>query len=233
MSKKILKADDGFNPRFVEGADFDGLFDFPVIKPYNLSNPFPSILVPFSQRNKVKNKKEAFVCCYEYDTHFAELTQNPDAFIKDLKRFGGVISPDNSVYRDMPFACIIGNIYRSRMVGYYLQKNGIPVITNIRWGADNTLYEPMWNGRPVALNGAPKENVVAIGTYGCIKGRNNKIYFKKGLEVMINILKPKYVIVYGAMPEEIFGDFMYKTSFIRYDDWTTLKHRRGSLWEQG
>lgn len=38
---------------------------------------------------------------------------------------------------------------------------------------------------------------------------------------MLNTLEPKIVLVYGSMPNIIFGDLLSKTRFIQYPDWTT------------
>ena len=38
---------------------------------------------------------------------------------------------------------------------------------------------------------------------------------------MLETLEPETVLVYGAMPDEIFDDYMHCTEFIKYPDWTT------------
>ena len=47
------------------------------------------------------------------------------------------------------------------------------------------------------------------------------MYFREGLLAMLEELEPKVVLVYGAMPDKIFGDLKNKTHFIQYPDWTT------------
>ncbi len=77
-----------------------------------------------------------------------------------------------------------------------------------------------------AFIGAPKNSIVSIGTYGCIKSRENKNYFRKGLAAMLDELTPEVVLVYGGMPECIFGEFRDRTHFVNYPDWTSTKRRR-------
>lgn len=62
---------------------------------------------------------------------------------------------------------------------------------------------------------------MAIGTYGQIRTAESKRYFREGLEAMLEELHPKVVLVYGAMPGNIFHGLETKTEFVQYPDWTT------------
>ena len=124
---------DGCNPELVAGAEFDGVFEIPVIKkPKKMI--IPDNLVPFSKMDKADKKKFA-VCEYENDREFRDLLVNPNEYITILKKYQGFIAPDCSVYRDMPLAAQITNIYRSRAIGYYFQKHGVYVAPCVRWVA--------------------------------------------------------------------------------------------------
>lgn len=91
---------DGCNPEFVIGAEFDGVFEMPIIKrPKKII--IPDNLVPFSKMEKADSKSFA-VCEYENDVEFKDILVHPDEYIEILKKYQGFISPDCSVYRDMP-----------------------------------------------------------------------------------------------------------------------------------
>lgn len=127
---------DGCNPELVKGAEFDGIFEIPVIKrPKKIV--IPQNLVPFSKMDKADRRTFA-VCEYENDSEFRDLLLNPDAYIEILKQYQGFISPDCSLYRDMPLAIQITNIYRNRAIGYCFQKHGVYVIPCVRWGDERT-----------------------------------------------------------------------------------------------
>lgn len=221
---------DGFNPEFAEGARFEGILEYPAIDPI-LDFTLPKVLVPFSERNKVSNPSKAVVMFYEYDNRFADLIANPKKYIDDLKRFAGVISPDNSLYRDMPLFCQLANIYRSRLVGSFLQRNNIKVIGNVRWGDARTYTSEIF-GEPPAFVGLPKNSIVSVGTYGCIGGERNRQIFKEGLRAMLDYLRPRMVIVYGAMPGTVFDQFRLKTKFINYEDWISISKKGGKNGQQ-
>ena len=145
--------------------------------------------------------------------------------VEELKKYSAFITPDCSLYRDMPLCLQITNTYFNRSVGAFMQEQGMYVIPNIRWGDERT-YTSCELPEKIAFLGVPKRSIVSIGTYGCIRGKENKYYFKSGLEAMLAELEPKVVLVYGSMPSDIFGDYEDYTNFVQYGDWTSRMKRR-------
>ena len=222
INKAII--DDGCNPELVAGAEFDLPLGIPIIKaPSEIIIP-PGI-IPFSMRNRALNMDEA-IGFYEMDINFAEVLRNPAAFIDDFGRFAAMISPDCSLYRDASLSVQVTNIYRNRAIGGYYQRHGQYVIPQIRWGNEYT-YTTKYFPERIAFLGAEKNSILAIGTYGCLFGRENKYYFEAGLSAMMETLEPKVVLVYGQMTESIFGVHMKYAKFVHYPDWTTRMHKRG------
>lgn len=219
MIKKIENlVDEGFRVSLVETAFFDGKFEIPHIDSPN-DIIIPTGMVPFSLRGRSKDKKD-FVCFYEHDIKFREILTNTDKYIDELKQYPGIITPDCSLYIDAPLCVQIAGIYLNRAVGYYLSKCGIYVIPNIRWGDERT-YLPNHLGERVAFQGVDKHSIVSVGTYGQIKSKESKKVFREGLIEMLKVLEPKVVLVYGAMPDIIFGDLKEKAKFVQYTDWMT------------
>lgn len=210
---------DGCNPELVTGTVFDGLFQIPVIKaPERMI--VPKALCPFSMRDKVVENQFG-LCFYENDIEFADLIRNPDDYIKKLKKFQAVISPDASLFWDAPFAAQVINKYRNHAIAHYLQKKGVYVIPNVRWGDERTYTTEVFP-EPLAFMGFEKHSIVSIGSYGLVKTVEEKKHFKAGLEAMLKYLEPKVVLVYGSMPKDIFSDYMRTVvQFYQYPDWTT------------
>lgn len=212
--------DDGFRADLVRTAEFCGIFEIPCIKqPQELI--IPTDTIPFSMRRQTKDHSE-FVVFYEHDIRFADILLATDLYLDELRKFPGVISPDCSLYRDMPLVLQIANTYMSRAVGHYLQSRGIYVIPNVRWG-DERSYTTCELPEKFAFAGVPKNSIVSIGTYGCIQSRENRHYFREGLKAMLDELTPAIVLVYGSMPDEIFHAFQNRTKFISYADWISKK----------
>lgn len=216
--ERLAVISDGCNPELVEGAEFDGILEIPVIKrPEKIM--IPKGIVPFSKMDRVLPEKFA-VCEYENDRDFADLLRYTDNYVKELRGFQAFITPDASLYWDMPLAAQIVNKYRNHAIGYYMQKRGVYVIPNVRWGDERTYTTSVLPER-LAFLGVEKHSIVSIGTYGVIKTAVEKKHFRAGLEAMLETLEPETVLVYGAMPEDIFGDYWNCAEFVKYPDWTS------------
>ncbi|MDO4939869.1 MAG: DUF4417 domain-containing protein [Lachnospiraceae bacterium] len=216
--RKETLVDEGFRVSLVETAFFDGKFEIPHINaPDEIIIPIG--MVPFSVRERSLDKKD-FVCFYEHDVNFRDILTKTEEYVDELKQHPGIITPDCSLYIDAPLCVQIVDIYLNRAVGHYLQKQGLYVIPNIRWGDERT-YKEEFLGEKVAFQGVDKHSIVSIGTYGQIQTAESKRFFKEGLEEMIKELEPEVVLVYGSMPEKIFAEVKNRTNFIQYPDWTT------------
>ena len=130
------------------------------------------------------------------------------------------------MYRDAPLAVQIANLYRSLAVGSFWQRRGVNIIPNIRWGSEDT-YTDSALPEKIAFLGAPKHSIAAVGTYGCIRHKEDKYHFRAGLDAMLETLEPEVVLVYGAMPESVFGAYRMYTKFVHYDNWTKTRHKGG------
>lgn len=216
--------DDGFNARLVENAVFTGLLEMPAImKPDRFF--IPVAMIPFSKRRCTDNYKEALMF-YEHDIRFRDLLTGIDEFLDELKKFPAIISPDCSLYRDMPLVLQMTNVYLNRQIGHYLQAQGCNVIPNVRWGDERTYKRILTDELPFAFLGIPKHSIVSIGTYGCCKTKADKFHLKEGLRAMLKELEPEIVLVYGAMPPSVFDEFKNLTQFVHYPDWTASRHGR-------
>ena len=232
--KKRRKAtiDDGMNPEMVRGAKFDGYLGIPTIhRPDKFI--IPSDIVPFTKRNRIEDPNVA-VGFYEMDMEFAEVLISPEDYIEEFCRqplvtpesVKPLLSPDCSLYRDAPLAVQIANVYRNRTIGYYYQSRGAYVIPQVRWGNELT-YTTKVLPEKVAFLGVEKHSIVAIGTYGCFKTRDDKYHFEAGLSSMMETLEPEIILVYGSMNPKIFGPYLKSAQFVRYPDWITrVKSRK-------
>ena len=127
---------DVFRAFLVKNATYLGKQEIPCLQK---ETAIPRRLILFSTAISSK-EYDGWVCFYEDDASFERLWNNPQRYLPILKRFAGVISPDFSLYRDMPLVMQEWNVYRSRALAHWLQENGVRVIPNIRWGDERT-YE--------------------------------------------------------------------------------------------
>ena len=54
-----------------------------------------------------------------------------------------------------------------------------------------------------------------------VQTAESKRYFREGLIAMLDELEPQVVLVYGSMPNQIFGGLSDRTKFVQFPDWTT------------
>ena len=197
MNNKKFNNYDVFHAFLVENADFDGYIELPVIK---TSDKVPEKVVTFSKAmSKSWSDFDCWVVFYEHDRKFERLWNNPKQYLDKLKKFKGVISPDFSLYRNMPLIMQMWNTYRGRAIAVWLQNNGIDIIPNVRFGDERTFS--------FCFDGIEENKTVAVGTHGCIKRKEDKIFFKIGLARMVQRLSPKTIIVYGSVPDSIFKPY--------------------------
>ena len=217
------KIDDGFRSWLVGAADFESLLEMPRLAlPKRIE--IPHNLIPFSRVAFTKDFAE-YVHFYEHDTVFRDFLDNPEQYIQALYRFPGILTPDCSLYRDMPLILQLCNVYMSRAAGCFLQEQGMNVLPSLRWG-DERSYQPLFTSIPFAFLGIEKHGIEAVSTYGCIRGKENKRYFHDGFQAMLKYLEPEIVLIHGAMPRDVFYDVPSHLHIVHYWDWTAQKRRR-------
>ncbi len=187
---------DVFRSYLVKDATFAGELEIPTLKPVDL---LPGEMKPFSQAISSR-KRHIWVHFYEDDAKFERIWNNPKRYLKMLGEFDGVISPDFSLYRDMPLVMQYWNIYRSRAFAHALQSAGVPVIPNIRFG-DSRTWEACCLGIPV-------NSAIAVGSHGNLKNAEDRRHFTAGLDYVVKAVRPTTIVVYGAAPDSIFGVYI-------------------------
>lgn len=182
------------NQWMMDGARYVGIHEMPVIKP---CNKVPTgNLARFS--DVVPNQKASrnqWVCFYEGDDRFEKIWDKASVYVPMLKKFDGIITPDFSMYVDMPLELQRWNCWRSRVIGNYLQREGGDVVPNVRYG-DARTYD-------FCFDGLPKDSVLSVGTLGCVKDRFSRRIFEDGLRELIRRLVPSCLIVYGPLTPTI------------------------------
>ena len=187
---------DIFKSYLLKEAVFSPIYEFPILKVTNFK---PARAIPFE---KIKSTKQydQWVHFYMHDVKFERIWNNPSLYLQQLKKFEGVITPDFSLYRELPLSMQIWNTYRNRSLGYWMQSNGVRIIPNIRWGDERTFS--------FAFEGIEKGGTVAVSTLGNIRNDLNRYYFKKGLGKMIEVLEPKTIVSYSSSPKDIFEKYV-------------------------
>jgi len=171
----------------------------------NAENVIPTHIIDFSQALTSKDF-EAGVHFYIDDEKFERIWNRPYRYFPILKRFSCVFSPDFSLYRDMPLAMKIWNIYRSRLLGQMMQREGIHVIPSVSWADKDTFS--------FCFAGLPHNTPVSISTVGILKSAKAYNFFENGCKKMCSILHPSKILLFGSLPKFDFEKIGYVTVFL-------------------
>lgn len=192
---------DTFNLFMIEKIDLVGDYEMPYIKKYVGAEPKKIV----NYIKNVKGKENYFVHFYLYDYMFdgkngiwygcQQNSVKIESFLRKIEKYDGIISPDYSIYVDLPLSAQIWNIYRDRVIYAWLYELGYKVIFNLRWG-DYRTYN-------IVFNGIEKHGTVAIGSHGLIKNPENRQIFMDGFKEMIKRIEPKEIILYGPYTNEM------------------------------
>lgn len=68
--------------------------------------------------------------------------------------------------------------------------------------------------------------MVSVSTLGCLDDPGLRRMFGIGLEAMFNVLHPPIVLVHGAMPDDVFGQFIGQAEFHRYASEIEKAHKK-------
>jgi len=199
-------------------------YNLDIVEHENLTNDFwqmptikndgyiPADLIGFNYAKTSKDKNVGihfFIDDYQFERCWA----SPEKYIDVLREYECILTPDFSLYMDMPMPMKIWNIYRSRQIGAYYQARGIKVIPTISWAEPETFE--------FCFLGIPKGSIVAVSTIGVKQDSEALEIWEAGMEAMIEQIEPSTILVYGGELEFDYGDI----KVIYYDNKVLKKWR--------
>lgn len=192
------KTIDGYNLGYFDSDYAENKWGMPELK---VVDYVPSKLIGFNYAKTLK-ETDTGIHFYIDDYQFERIWNSPEKYIDLLSKFECVLTPDFSLYLDMPLAMQIWNIYRSRMVGQILESNGLMVIPTISWG-----YKESFD---FCFDGIPLNSTVSISTIGVKRDKSALKVWTDGVDEMIRRLKPKRILVYGGKIDYDYGNIEVK-----------------------
>lgn len=170
-----------------------GKWEYPLIEG---TNHVPSDLISFNYvlNSKKQSDLKKGVHFYIDDYQFERVWNRPETYIPLLTKYDCLVTPDFSIYRELPTIMQMWNVFRSRCIGHLAEKMGMKVIINLMWsGPDSYDY---------CFDGLPKNRTVALSTVGSYrdtkKDKLTDVLFREGLEEALTRLEPSNIIIYGV-----------------------------------
>lgn len=189
------RTDKAYNLNLLERSELTPSFwQMPVIEK---SGYIPDHMIGFNYA-KTSDDVEACIHFYIDDYQFERVWNEPEKYIDVLGKYACILSPDFSLYMDMPMPMKIWNVYRSRQIGSFYQSYGINVIPTVSWAEPATF--------DFCFEGIPEGSIVSISTIG-IKEKNEAFnVWETGLKAMIEKIKPSTILVYGGKVDFDYGN---------------------------
>ena len=157
----------------------EGIFEIPIVKKQHVNVETITLIGYDHVKPEEKEFTHAMVHFFLDDYKFEVLWNNPEPRIKKLAQYRAVLTPQYSLYTEMPMTLQLYNTFRNRWVGAYLQSRGITVIPTVCWGTPQSYW--------FCFDGLETGSIVAVSTLGV---RTEKELFMHGYQEMIKRVQP-------------------------------------------
>ncbi len=172
-----------------------GKYGMPLIKRQNIDLDKIELWNYTKTKPNDKDNKHKTIHFFTYDWLFENVYEKPEATLEKLDQYYALLTPEYSLYWDMPRALQIYSTFKNRWCGAYWQKNGKIVIPTICCAGSES-YD-------FCFDGIEQGSVVAVSTY-CREGYKKE--FIKSYNKMIEVIKPSAIICYGTPFDEMKGN---------------------------
>ena len=180
----------------LEKMSFDassGKYDIPTLLPVDRIDDGIDF-IPFNFAKTAKSY-DIGVHFFIDDYQFDRLWSKPDRYCEILKPFRYVLSPDFSIYWDVPIAVQIWKHYQKQWIGCYMQSKGIDIIPTIAWSDERSF--------DFCFDGIPKDSAIAISSVGTQEKEISIKLFEKGFNEVIQRLRPTQILLFGKIPKNL------------------------------
>ena len=171
---------------------------FPSTSPYDIPDLTPTDFVPenLAAWNMPRHRDYAAVSggalhFFLDDYRFEAAWSAPERLLPRVLAVGAALTPDFSIWRGMPKAAQVWNVYRSRWCGAYWQSNGVEVIPTACWGAPDTF--------DFCFDGIPAGSTVAVSSMGIRSSKEDQQLFRDGVSELISRTQPRLLLAYGQL----------------------------------
>ena len=176
----------------------DNKWGFALVKKQSLDLSNVELLACSDTKAKEEEKnRNKGVHFFVDDIRFKGVFEYPLRTLKKFKQYSFMLTPDYSLYADMPLWLQIGNVGKNRYVGAFWQKEGLLVIPTISWALKQS-YE-------FCFEGVERGGIVAVGTIG---SKHAKKSFLNGYDCMLEMIRPMAVLCYGTPFKEMRGNII-------------------------
>ena len=177
-----------------------GKYEIPLVQKQLISlNNIKLLSCSHTKKNENKEYRKYGIHFYVDDYRFNGIYNNPEKTLSKYSQYYFLLTPDFSLYNEMPIWLQIKNVAKNRWCGAYWQKKGLTVFPTLSWSNSQSF--------DFCFDGIEKNSIISIGMIGC--KRNNKLEFLKGYDKMLEKLNPQSIICYGEPFKEMHGNIIH------------------------
>lgn len=207
---------------FLYHENSNGKFEFPIIKKQDIDVSKIEFLSYVNAKIEDKENKDKTIHFFTYDWKFKKVYENADEELEKLSQYYALLSPDFSVFTNMPRALQIESVFKNRWCGAYWQSKGLKVVPTVSWGDESSF--------DFCFDGIEEGSIVAVCTY---YRENCEEEFMHGYNEMIKRIKPSVILCYDEPFKSMKGNIVefIPTTY----DWTkslNWKEKMQFKWEK-
>ncbi len=162
-----------------------GKYNFPLIKKQEVDIDKIKFLSIVNAKNNDMENKDKTIHFFTYDWKFEKVYQNAEEELEKLSQYYCLLSPDFSIFTNMPIALQIESVFKNRWCGAFWQSKGLKVIPTVSWGDEKSF--------DFCFDGIEEGSIVAVCTY---YRENCEEEFMLGYNKMLEKIKPSAIICY-------------------------------------
>ncbi len=162
-----------------------GKYDFPIVKKQSIDIDKIRFLSYVDAKLCDNENKDKTIHFFTYDWKFEKVYEQAELEFEKLRQYYCLLTPDFSLFTNMPRALQIESVFKNRWCGAYWQSKGLRVIPTVSWGDESTF--------DFCFDGIDEGSIVAVCTY---YRENCEAEFIPGYDEMLKRIKPSVVLCY-------------------------------------
>ena len=170
---------------FLYNGTSQSKYEFPIIRKQKIDINKIKFLSYTDAKKEDEENKDKTIHFFTYDWKFEKVYKQAEEEFEKLKQYYALLSPDFSMFTNMPIALQIESVFKNRWCGAYFQSKGLKVIPTVSWG-DARSFE-------FCFEGIEEGSVVAVSTY---YRENDEESFMLGYNEMLKRIKPSAILCY-------------------------------------
>lgn len=207
---------------FLYNGNSVGKYNMPLIRKQKIDvNKIKFLSFVNAKKDDIENKDKT-IHFFTYDWKFEKVYESAETELEKLSQYYCLLSPDYSIFTNMPKALQIESVFKNRWCGAYWQSKGLKVIPTVSWGDENSF--------DFCFDGIEEGSIVAVCTY---YRENCEEEYMLGYNEMLKRIKPSAVLCYDEPFKSMTGnikEFLPTTYEWTKDlDWKDLVHFK---WEK-